>query len=71
MCCEVAECVRSLSVDARLQRALLSAGVLWHFLTFLFHYDYTLEECGVERSEDANNQVRLQTQLLHWRFEQE
>lgn len=55
------ECVWNLAVDARLQTALLNAGVLWYLLTFLFSYDYTLEECGVEHSEDANNQVTCQT----------
>lgn len=59
LCCEVAECVSSLSVDTRLQHALLHAGVLWHLLIFLFNYDFTLEDCGVERSEDANNQELL------------
>ncbi|XP_046663118.1 LOW QUALITY PROTEIN: dnaJ homolog subfamily C member 13-like [Homalodisca vitripennis] len=59
LCCEVAECVRNISVDSRLQDALLDAGILWYLLTFLFSYDFTLEECGVERSEDTNNQEVL------------
>ncbi|XP_039278465.1 dnaJ homolog subfamily C member 13 isoform X2 [Nilaparvata lugens] len=56
LCFEAAECMSCLAVDTRLQHALLRAGVLWHLLAFLFNYDYTLEECGVERSEEANNQ---------------
>ncbi|KAJ9591558.1 hypothetical protein L9F63_001912 [Diploptera punctata] len=35
---------------------LLQAGALWHLLFFMFKYDFTLEEGGVERSEDANQQ---------------
>jgi hypothetical protein len=40
-----------------LQMMLLQAGVLWHLLLFMFSYDFTLEEGGVERSEEANQQV--------------
>jgi hypothetical protein len=36
---------------------MLQAGVLWHLLLFMFSYDFTLEEGGVERSEEANQQV--------------
>ncbi|XP_054277797.1 dnaJ homolog subfamily C member 13-like isoform X1 [Macrosteles quadrilineatus] len=56
LCSEVVVCVRNLAADPRLQQSLLNNGVLWYLLTFMFSYDYTLEECGVERSEDANNQ---------------
>jgi len=47
----------AMAVDSILQMQLLQAGALWHLLVFLFRYDYTLEEGGVERSEDANEQV--------------
>lgn len=43
--------------DSNLQISFLQKGAIWHLLTFMFSYDYTLEECGVERSEEANNQV--------------
>lgn len=52
----VVECVSSLAIDSILQMQLLQAGALWHLLSFLFRYDYTLEEGGVERSEEANYQ---------------
>lgn len=43
--------------NPNLQNSFLQKGTIWHLLTFMFSYDYTLEECGVERSEEANNQV--------------
>ena len=45
---DAAVCVSSLAIDGILQMQLLQAGALWHLLTFLFEYDYTLEEGGVE-----------------------
>lgn len=56
LCCNVVECVISFSEDEILQNRLIEAGVVWYLLSFFFKYDYTLEECGVERSEDANAQ---------------
>lgn len=35
---------------------LLKAGALWYLLLFMFSYDFTLDEGGVERSEEANQQ---------------
>lgn len=35
---------------------LIQAGALWHLLLFMFNYDYTLEEGGVERNQDENRQ---------------
>ena len=32
------------------------AGVLWHLMLFLFNYDYTLDESGVETSDETNQQ---------------
>lgn len=58
LCCHVVECVISFSEDATLQQRLIDEGAMWYLLTFLFKYDYTLEECGVERTEEANAQVR-------------
>lgn len=43
-------------MDSILQMQLLKAGALWHLLLFMFNYDFTLDEGGVERSEDANQQ---------------
>ena len=57
LCSVATECVGSLAVDHMLQMMMLQAGVLWHLLLFMFSYDFTLEEGGVERSEEANQQV--------------
>ncbi|XP_049787278.1 dnaJ homolog subfamily C member 13 [Schistocerca cancellata] len=56
LCAVATDCVSSLATDSILQMQLLKAGVLWHLLLFMFNYDYTLEEGGVERTEDANQQ---------------
>nr|CAD7257435.1 unnamed protein product [Timema shepardi] len=56
LCLVATECVSSLAVDSILQMQLLQAGCLWHLLLFMFSYDFTLEEGGVQRSEDANQQ---------------
>ncbi|KAK7873572.1 hypothetical protein R5R35_009276 [Gryllus longicercus] len=56
LCAVATECVSSLAVDSILQMQLMQAGVLWHLLLFMFNYDFTLEEGGVERSEEANQQ---------------
>lgn len=56
LCFVATECVTALSVDSILQMQLLKAGALWNLLLFMFSYDYTLDEGGVERSEDANQQ---------------
>lgn len=57
LCLAATECVGSLAVDSILQMQLLQSGCLWHLLLFMFNYDFTLEEGGVERSEEANQQV--------------
>ncbi|XP_035660587.1 dnaJ homolog subfamily C member 13-like isoform X3 [Branchiostoma floridae] len=56
MCSVATECVSAFCVDYYLQNHLLQAGVLWHLLLYLFHYDYTLEEGGVEKSDESNQQ---------------
>uniref|UniRef100_A0A3B4F307 DnaJ heat shock protein family (Hsp40) member C13 n=1 Tax=Pundamilia nyererei TaxID=303518 RepID=A0A3B4F307_9CICH len=48
--------VYSFAVDFFLQTHLYHAGVLWHLLVYLFNYDYTLEESGVQASQDTNQQ---------------
>ncbi|ETE67442.1 DnaJ-like subfamily C member 13, partial [Ophiophagus hannah] len=50
------ECVSSFAVDYWLQTHLFQAGVLWYLLGYLFYYDYTLEESGIKKSEDSNQQ---------------
>jgi DnaJ homolog subfamily C member 13 len=57
LCAVAAECVSALSVDGDLQLQLLQAGVLWHLLIFLFDYDFTLEESGVETEEENSQQA--------------
>ncbi|XP_055340824.1 dnaJ homolog subfamily C member 13-like [Paramacrobiotus metropolitanus] len=56
LCCVAVEAVSAFSVDVLLQTQLFKAGVLWHLLLFLFRYDFTLEEGGVERSAETNQQ---------------
>ena len=43
-------------MDEWLQTNLLHAGILWHLILFVFQYDYTLDEGGVETSDDSNQQ---------------
>lgn len=56
VCSVATECVSALAKDPALQMQLLQSGALWNLLLFMFNYDYTLDEGGVERSEDANQQ---------------
>lgn len=51
------DCISAMASDSNLQISFLKKGAVWCLLTFMFSYDYTLEECGVERSEEANSQV--------------
>ncbi|EMP31570.1 DnaJ like protein subfamily C member 13 [Chelonia mydas] len=50
------ECVSSFAIDYWLQTHLFQAGILWYLLGYLFNYDYTLEESGIQKSEDSNQQ---------------
>ncbi|GAB0184323.1 dnaJ subfamily C member 13 [Grus japonensis] len=50
------ECVSSFALDYWLQTHLFQGGVLWYLLGYLFNYDYTLEESGIQKSEDSNHQ---------------
>lgn len=52
------DCISAMASDSNLQISFLKKGAVWHLFSFMFLYDYTLEECGVERSEEANNQVK-------------
>ncbi|XP_077997979.1 dnaJ homolog subfamily C member 13-like [Glandiceps talaboti] len=51
-----AECVSAFSVDYYLQNHLLQAGIVWHLILYLFNYDFTLEESGVEKKQETNQQ---------------
>ncbi|KAK7077105.1 DnaJ subfamily C member 13 [Halocaridina rubra] len=68
VCLVGVECVSALAVDQILQMNLLQAGIMWHLLLFLFSYDFTLDEGGVSKSEESNQQElcnRLATLALH------
>ncbi|XP_064647249.1 dnaJ homolog subfamily C member 13-like isoform X1 [Lineus longissimus] len=56
LCAVVTDCISAFSVDFWLQTSLYQAGALWHLLHYMFNYDYTLEESGVERSDESNQQ---------------
>ncbi|KAK6166630.1 hypothetical protein SNE40_023278 [Patella caerulea] len=56
LCSVVTECVSAFCVDFWLQTNLYESGVLWHLLLYLFKYDFTLEEGGVERTDGTNQQ---------------
>ncbi|XP_072378328.1 dnaJ homolog subfamily C member 13 [Diabrotica undecimpunctata] len=56
LCSVATECVTALSMDSILQMELLKSGALWHLLLYMFNYDFTLDEGGVEKSEEANKQ---------------
>ncbi|XP_053386463.1 dnaJ homolog subfamily C member 13-like isoform X2 [Mercenaria mercenaria] len=56
LCTVVADCISAFCVDFYLQSQLFQSGVLWHLLLYLFNYDYTLEESGVEKSDETNKQ---------------
>jgi len=57
LCQVVTECISALAVDFWLQTNLHQSGVLWHLLLFMFDYDYTLDEGGVQKSNESNQQV--------------
>lgn len=50
------ESVSSFSVDFFLQTRVYQAGALWPLLLNLFSYDFTLEESGVQASQETNQQ---------------
>ena len=54
--CVAAQTVSAFAVDEWLQTNLLHAGVLWHLILFVFQYDYTLDESGVDTSDETNQQ---------------
>ena len=56
LCLVAVECVAAFAADANLQLQLFRSGALFSLLLFLFKYDFTLEEGGVESSEESNQQ---------------
>ncbi|KAL1502231.1 hypothetical protein ABEB36_007404 [Hypothenemus hampei] len=56
LCSATTECISALAVDPILQLELLKGGALWHLLLFIFKYDFTLEEGGIESNEETNEQ---------------
>lgn len=56
LCLSTAEAISSFAPDLNLQQSLHRAGVLVHLLFYMFNYDFTLEEGGVERSTESNQQ---------------
>ena len=56
LCLVAVECVAEFAVDPILQLHLFQSGVLFSLLLFLFKYDFTLEESGVNSNQDTNQQ---------------
>ena len=56
LCLSAADAVSSMAPDLNLQTMLHDSGVLVHLLFYMFNYDFTLEEGGVERSSETNQQ---------------
>ncbi|PWV15681.1 putative endosomal trafficking protein RME-8 [Trypanosoma cruzi] len=44
-------------VDEILQERVLKFGAIWHLLPFLFRYDYTVDENGLELQEENHTQL--------------
>nr|CAB3238835.1 dnaJ homolog subfamily C member 13 [Phallusia mammillata] len=59
LCCVATDCVSAFAVDEALQTQLYKAGVVWSLTNFLFEYDFTLEESGIQKSGDTNQQELL------------
>ena len=65
LCLSAAEAVSSFAPDSTLQNALHQAGVLVHLLFYMFNYDFTLDEGGVERSNESNQQETANNLARH------
>lgn len=57
LCLYAVECAAAFTVDTNLRVRLFQSGVTFSLMLFLFKYDFTLEEGGVESNEDTNQQV--------------
>jgi DnaJ homolog subfamily C member 13 len=56
LCLSATQAVIAFACDSSLQNALYQSGVLVHLLFYMFNYDFTLEEGGVERTGESNQQ---------------
>ena len=56
LCLTTTDTVTAFAPAPSLQNALFESGVLCNLLYYMFNYDFTLEEGGVERSNDSNQQ---------------
>lgn len=59
LCCSAVECISCLSFEPKIQEYFIHAGVLWYLISFMFSYDFTLEECGIERTQEQNQQEAM------------
>lgn len=57
LCLFAVECAAAFTLDANLRIRLFESGVTFSLMLFLFKYDFTLEEGGVETNEETNTQV--------------
>lgn len=56
LCLVAVECISAFAAEEILQVNLFQTGVLFSLLLFLFKYDFTLDEGGVETNEESNQQ---------------
>lgn len=64
LCLKAAEAIGAFAPDDNLQNALFDCGVVVNLLFYMFSYDFTLEEGGVERSEQqGSNQQEIANNL--------
>lgn len=56
LCLAASECLAAFASCAPLHEQIYQSGVLFSLMLFLFKYDYTLEEGGVDRNEGHNKQ---------------
>ncbi|KAK4337430.1 hypothetical protein RND71_043541 [Anisodus tanguticus] len=56
LCLCTVECISAFASDLQLQNQLFKSGAFYSLLMFLFKYDFTLEEGGVEANEESNKQ---------------
>lgn len=56
LCLCTVQCVSAFAANAHLTAQLVGSGALHSLMLFLFRYDYTLEEGGVESNHESNQQ---------------
>lgn len=67
LCLSAAEAIGAFAPDSNLQNALYECGVVINLLFYMFMYDFTLEEGGVDRSDQqhgANQQEKANNLAL-------